>query len=77
MRELDANYFIMKGYLTATLGILTLGTAIFVSGCAEDSGWGASYGGMQLQQDGKPSVPTGEAPPGSGAVGYVPPQNAF
>jgi hypothetical protein len=67
----------MKGYLTCVMGILALGMAIFVSGCSEDSGWGASYGGMQLQQDGTPSVPAGTAPPGSGAVGYVPPQNAF
>lgn len=67
----------MRGYLTCVVGILALCAVIFVTGCSEDSGWGASYGGMQLQQDGKPSVPTGEAPSGSGAVGYVPPQNAF
>ena len=71
------NIFSMKGYLTCVVGALALCTAILVTGCSEDSGWGASYGGMQLQQDGKPSVPTGEAPSGSGSVGYIPPQNAF
>jgi len=61
----------MKGYLIWVIGLLAFCTAIFVTACAEDSGWGASYGGAQLQQDGRPSVPVGEAPPGSGSVPYV------
>jgi hypothetical protein len=67
----------MKGYLTCVAGVLALCTAILITGCAEDSGWGASYGGMQLQDNGKPSVPSGEAPSGSGSVDYLPPPNAF
>ena len=59
----------MKGYLTCIVVILALCTAIFVTACADDSPWGASYGGAQLQQDG-PSY-TGEAPAGSGSVPYV------
>jgi hypothetical protein len=54
------------------LGLLAFCTAISLAGCTEDSPWGASYSGMQLQQDGAPSVPSGEAPSGSGAVDYMP-----
>ncbi len=61
----------MKSYLTCVVVFLALCTAIFVTACAEDSGWGATYGGAQLQQDGRPSVPVGESPPGSGSVPYV------
>ena len=65
----------MKGYLTLGLGLLAFCTVIFVTGCAEDSGWGAGFGGMQLQQDGTRSVPAGTAPPGSGSVDYIPAGN--
>ena len=50
---------------------LALCLAVFVTACAGDSGWGATYGGAQIQQDGTPSVNTGESPPGSGSVPYV------
>jgi hypothetical protein len=65
----------MKGYLTIGLGLLAFCMATFLTGCSEASGWGAGYGGMQLQQDGTPSVPAGTAPDGSGAVDYVPQNN--
>ena len=52
----------MKGYLTCGVVFLVLCTAIFVTACANDSAWGASYGGAGLQQDGRPSVFTGETP---------------
>jgi hypothetical protein len=45
---------------------------IFITGCAEDPNWGTGIGGMPLNPDGAASVPTGESPPGSGAVDYVP-----
>ena len=63
----------MKGYLTFAAGLLALlSTAVLLTACAEDSGWGTGYGGVQIQQDGSPSVPAGTSPPGSGAVDYVP-----
>ena len=62
----------MKSYPTCVVLFLALCTAIFVTACAEDSGWGASYGGAQLQPDaGRPSAFTGEAPSGSGSVPYI------
>jgi hypothetical protein len=61
----------MKSYLTWVVLFLALGTAIFVTACAEDSGWGASYGGAQLQPNGRPSNTGSESPPGSGSVPYV------
>ena len=61
----------MKGYLTCGVVFLVLCTAIFLTACANDSAWGASYGGAGLQQDGRPSVFTGESPQGSGSVPYV------
>jgi len=61
----------MKSYPTCVVLFLALCTAIFVTACAEDSGWGASYGGAQLQPDGRPSVPASESVPGSGSVPYV------
>jgi len=65
----------MKGYLTLCFGALAFCTVTFLSGCSEESGWGTGYGGMQLQQDGKPSVPSGSAPDGSGSVDYIPAGN--
>jgi hypothetical protein len=65
----------MKGYLTLGLGLLAFCTAILVSGCSEDSGWGAGYGGIPLQQNGTRSVTSGTAPDGSGAVDYIPSGN--
>jgi hypothetical protein len=65
----------MKGYLTIGLGLLAFCTMIFATGCSEDSGWSAGYGGMQLQQDGTPSMSSGTAPSGSGAVDYIPPNS--
>jgi hypothetical protein len=65
----------MKGYLTIGVGFLAFCTVILASGCSEESGWSAGYGGMQLQQDGTPSVPAGTAPDGSGAVNYIPQGN--
>ena len=62
----------MKGYLAFAAGVLALCAAIFLTACAEDSGWSAGFGGVQLQQDAAPSVPAGTAPPGSGSVGYIP-----
>jgi hypothetical protein len=62
----------MKGYLALAAGLLTLCMVMFLTACAEDSGWGAGMGGVQLQQDGAPSVPAGTSPPGSGSVDYVP-----
>ena len=71
MRKTSANFLPMKSYLTCVVVFLGLGTAIFVTACAEDSSWGASYGGAQLQPNGTSSVPAGESPPGSGSVPYV------
>jgi hypothetical protein len=65
----------MKGYLTIGVSLLAFCTMLFATGCSEDSGWSAGYGGMQLQQDGTPSVKSGTAPPGSGAVDYIPPNS--
>ena len=62
---------LMKGYLIWVVGLLGLCMATFMAGCADDSSWGASYGGVQLQEDGTPSAATGTAPPGSGSVPYV------
>jgi hypothetical protein len=59
----------MKGYLTCVVVFLVLCTAIFFTACAEDSGWGASYGGMQPDVNQPP--PATEPPPGSGSVPYV------
>jgi hypothetical protein len=64
----------MKGYWTLSLGFLAFCTAILVTGCAANSGWGAGYGGIQLQQDGPPQPPP-EPPSGSGAVTYIPSGN--
>jgi hypothetical protein len=64
----------MKGYRTLGWGLLAFCMAIFSTGCASNSGWGASYGGIQLQQDGPPPPPP-EAPTGSGVVGYIPQGN--
>ena len=62
----------MKGTRTCVVLFIFLSTAIYLSGCASDSGWGASYGGAQLQPDtGRPTVFTGEAPSGSGSVPYI------
>ena len=62
----------MKGPRTCVVVFFFLGTAIYLSGCASDSGWGASYGGAELQPDaGRPTVFTGEAPSGSGSVPYI------
>ena len=60
----------MKGYLTCVMVFFALFTAIFLTACAEDSSWGASYGGAPIDP-GKPSALTGEAPAGSGSVPYV------
>jgi hypothetical protein len=67
----------MKGYWTLSLGLLAFCTVIFTTGCASNSGWGAAYGGIQLQQDGPagPAPPPPEAPSGSGAVTYIPQGN--
>jgi hypothetical protein len=64
----------MKGYWMLSLGLLAFCTVTMVSGCSSNSGWGAAYGGIQLQQDGPPPPPP-EAPSGSGAVGYIPQGN--
>jgi len=60
----------MKGYLTFVVVFLALCTAIFVTACAENSGWGASYGGIQPDQTPTTTTLT-EPPPGSGSVPYV------
>ncbi len=65
----------MKGYLMFCLGALSFCTVTLLCGCSEESGWGTGYGGIQIQQDGKPSVPSGTAPDGSGSVDYIPPGN--
>jgi hypothetical protein len=62
----------MKGYLAFAAGLLAFCTAMFLTACAEDSGWSTGFGGVQLQQDGRASAPAGELPPGSGAVDDVP-----
>jgi hypothetical protein len=62
----------MKGYLTLGWILLAVCALILVTACAENSAWGASYGGMQLQENGNPSVPSGSPPPGSGSVDYIP-----
>jgi hypothetical protein len=64
----------MKGHLTLGLSLLAFCTVIFETGCSANSGWGAGYGGIQLQQDGPPAPPP-EAPSGSGVVGYIPQGN--
>jgi hypothetical protein len=65
----------MKGYLTLGVGLLAFCTVILLAGCAENSGWGAGFGGVQLQETGNPSQPAGTAPSGSGAVDYIPSGN--
>jgi hypothetical protein len=65
----------MKGYLILGLRVLAFCMVIMGTGCAENSGWGAAFGGAQLQQDGPPSVAPSEAPPGSGSVEYIPQGN--
>jgi hypothetical protein len=62
----------MKGYLKVCMGVLAFCMMILVSGCSEDSAWGAGYQGVPLQQDGRPSVPVGTPPPGSGAQEWAP-----
>ena len=62
----------MKGYLAFAAGLLALCATKFLTACAEDSGWSAGFGGVQLQQDGAPSVHAGTAPSGSGSVDYIP-----
>jgi hypothetical protein len=66
----------VKGYLIWVVGLLAFGMATFLAGCADDSSWGASYGGVELQEDETPSAATGTAPPGSGGVQNVR-QNQF
>jgi hypothetical protein len=61
----------MKGYLTYVLVFLAFCMAIFLTGCAEDSAWGASYGGADIQPGEKPATYSGGTPPGSGSVPYV------
>ena len=61
----------MKDWLTCVVVFLGLSIAIFVTACADNSGWDASYGGAKLQPDENPSIYTGEPPPGSGSVPYV------
>lgn len=65
----------MKGYRTLCLGVLAFCMVTMVTGCAENSGWGASFGGAQIQPDGAPSVAPSEPPPGSGSVDYIPQGN--
>jgi hypothetical protein len=60
----------MKGYVTCIVVFLALCTTIFLTACAEDSAWGASYGGADVQEGVKGGY-TGGAPPGSGSVPYV------
>jgi hypothetical protein len=62
----------MKGYLKVCVGVLAFCMIILITGCADDPNWGTGIGGMPLNPDGGASVPTGETPPGSGAVDYVP-----
>jgi hypothetical protein len=64
----------MKGYWMLSWSLLAFCTAILATGCSANSGWGAGYGGIQLQQDGPPQPPP-EAPSGSGAVNYIPQGN--
>jgi hypothetical protein len=65
----------MKGYLTSGLCLLAFCTVVFVTGCSEESGWGAGFGGVPLQQDGPSPVTAGTPPGGSGSVDYVPQGN--
>lgn len=59
----------MKDWLTYVVVFLGLCTAIFVTACAESSGWDAGYGGARFQSGENPYA--GESPPGSGSVPYV------
>jgi hypothetical protein len=59
----------MKVWLTCVVVFLGLCTTIFVTACADDSGWDASYGGAKLKPG--DSQYAGESPPGSGSVPYV------
>jgi hypothetical protein len=66
----------MKGWLTLVLAGLVFGTMAFsMSGCSEDSGWSGGMNGMPMQGNPNPGVESGTAPPGSGAVDYVPQGN--
>jgi hypothetical protein len=60
---------LMKGCLICSLGLLALCTAMFMTSCAEGSGWSTNFSGLPVQETGKPST---EPPPGSGSVDYVP-----
>jgi hypothetical protein len=53
----------MKGYLLCMV-LLVSCVALFVSGCTANSGWGATFGGSDLQEDVQPSAPTGGPPAG-------------
>ena len=66
----------MKGSLTFGLACIVFGTVCFSTvGCSEDSGWNAGMNGIPMQGSGNPGVESGTAPPGSGAVDYIPPNN--
>jgi hypothetical protein len=65
----------MKGYLMLYFGTLAFCMVTFLTGCSENSGWNTEFGGMPVQQDGRPAVPAGTAPPGSGSVDYIPQMN--
>jgi hypothetical protein len=65
----------MKGYQTLCLGVLAFCMMTMVTGCAENSGWGASFGGAQLEPDGGAPSAAPSAPSGSGSVEYIPQGN--
>jgi hypothetical protein len=46
---------IMKGYLLFVATILGLGASIFLSGCAEDSGWKTGFMGTPANSNAVPS----------------------
>jgi hypothetical protein len=66
----------MKDWLTFGLAFIVFATVVFSSAsCSEESGWNAGMNGIPMQGDGNPGVQAGTAPPGSGAVDYVPQGN--
>jgi hypothetical protein len=67
---------VMKGCLIFGLACIVFGTVCFsTAGCSEDSGWNAGMNGIPMQGSGNPGVERGTAPPGSGAVDYIPQGN--
>jgi hypothetical protein len=45
----------MKGILQLVATVLGLGTLLFLTGCAEDSGWNTGFSGIPMNSSATPS----------------------